>query len=448
MPTLSWIRRYRIRTFFENTFWVMPVAALLLALVMVRCTVWLDAQLGWKYEVLPESARTSLMTLASALLTFMVFVCSSLLVAVQLASAQLTPRIIALVYRDFGTRFSLSVFGFSFAFTFGVAVRTRESVPLLSVMIATYSNILSLIVFFYLIDHLGRSLRPVGALRKIARFGDDVLKEIYPQRLLESVSQGRGPERDTPTVQAAIELLLAHMAMVEVTGSKEGTLQAFDVRGLVALAVRRDCVIELVPQAGHFVSRDEPLFRIYGGTSAIDARELRGMVAIGMERTYEQDPSYAFRNIVDVASKALSPAINDPTTAVLAIDQIHRLLRQVGLRRLDEGIVSDASGRIRFISWTRDWEDYVRLSVTEIRHFGGESIQVMRRMRAMLEDLIAALSEDRAALLRRELAILDRSLERLFSDPEDRSFAIDGDRQGLGGAKTKGRPRHAGRTPP
>src|SRR4029077_7268164 len=86
-------------------------------------------------------------------------------------------------------------------------------------------------------------------------------------------------------------------------------------------------------------------------------------VAISDERTLEQDPAFAFRIIVDIASKALSPAINDPTTAVLALDQLHHLLRNVGSRQLDDGRVCDAAGRLRLAYRTPDWEDYVYLAV-------------------------------------------------------------------------------------
>ena len=100
---------------------------------------------------------------------------------------------------------------------------------------------------------------------------------------------------------------------------------------------------------------------------------------------------------MDIASKGLSPAINDPTTAVLAIDQIHRLLGSVGNRNLSEGYVRDSAGPIRLIYRTPDWEDFVHLAVTEIRQFGGESIQVTRRLRAMLENLLVTLPEPRGA---------------------------------------------------
>ena len=102
----------------------------------------------------------------------------------------------------------------------------------------------------------------------------------------------------------------------------------------MAQARRANGVIEFVPQVGDFVAVEDPLFHLYGGAGAIDDGSLRGAVALGSERTMEQDPTFAFRILVDIAIKALSAAINDPTTAVLAIDQLHRLLRLVGLRNL------------------------------------------------------------------------------------------------------------------
>ena len=121
---------------------------------------------------------------------------------------------------------------------------------------------------------------------------------------------------------------------------------------------------------------------VSSSTSRATCSALRGCVAVGTERTLEQDPRFAFRILVDIANKALSPAINDPTTAGAAIDQIHHLLRTVAGRHLDDGRVRDSTGRLRLLYRTPDWEDFVHLAVTEIRHFGGVSIQVARRLRA------------------------------------------------------------------
>ena len=149
----------------------------------------------------------------------------------------------------------------------------------------------------------------------------------------------------------------------------------------------------------------------------------------------EQDPEFAFRIIVDIAAKALSPAINDPTTAVLALDQIHRLLRALGERQLDTGQIHDEAGRLRLAYRTPDWEDFVGLAITEIRQFGRDSIQIVRRMRAMLENLIDTVPPDRAGLLRAELELLDRGVERDFRDPEDRVRASSADSLGVGGSR-------------
>jgi uncharacterized membrane protein len=145
--------------------------------------------------------------------------------------------------------------------------------------------------------------------------------------------------------------------------------------------------------------------------------------------------------MVDIACKALSPAINDPTTAVLAVDQIHHLLPFVGNRHLSTGERRDSAGRLRLVYRTPDWEDFVHLAVTEIRHFGSESIQIARRLRAMLEHLIQTLPEARAGLLRQELTVLHRSAERFFTDPDDLALAEVSDFQGVGGKSEQTRAR-------
>jgi uncharacterized membrane protein len=280
-------------------------------------------------------------------------------------------------------------------------------------------------MFVFLIDRLSKGLRPISIITAVATEGRAVILGIYPRRLTE---------QSTPSECAAAALPDGPTRVIEHRGPA-GVLLAFDVRGLVDMARRADCVIELVPQVGDFVAEDDPLFRVRGGRQPLDEAALGQSVAVGPERTLEQDPAFAFRIIVDVAAKALSPAINDPTTAVLALDQIHHLLRQVGSRHLDDGQVRDEAGRLRLVYRTPNWEDFVCLAVTEIRHFGGASIQVARRLRAMLENLIQTLPPARAQLLRQELTLLQRGVERAFSDPVDRARADIGDFQGVGGSR-------------
>jgi uncharacterized membrane protein len=144
------------------------------------------------------------------------------------------------------------------------------------------------------------------------------------------------------------------------------------------------------------------------------------MVALGPERTLEQDPRFAFRIIVDIASKALSPAINDPSTAVLALDQLHRLLRWVGGRKLLTGSQTDSAGAVRLIFSTPKWEDFVWLGTAEIRHYGADSIRVCQRLFSMLQYLIQILPEARRPPLELHLRMLNETIDQKFPQPDDR----------------------------
>jgi uncharacterized membrane protein len=254
--------------------------------------------------------------------------------------------------------------------------------------------------------------------------GQRVVEDVYPQLL---ASAHEKPVNLPPRSEGKPSRVVA--------SSRTGVVLALDIEGLAELARRADCLIEFAPLVGEFVTNGDPLFRLYDGTAAISDSQLQHAVAIGAERTYEQDPAFAFRIVVDIAAKALSPAINDPTTAVLALDQIHRLLRAVAHRNLDTGRVYDDAGTLRLSYRTPDWDDFVLLAVTEIRQFGRESIQIVRRMRALLLNLIDTVPPQRAALLRAELDLISRGVEVDFRDAEDRVRAGAGDSLGVGGGR-------------
>ena len=435
---MTWLQRYRIRHYVRNSIWILPVVAMAAAGILIRFLHWFDVEMGWQARYDPDTMRTVLATLAGAMFTFIVFVCSSLLLVVQLASAQLSPRIIGVLFRQRVTKLTLAMFVFTFSFSISALLRIGDSVPLLTVEVAAYSSAAGLGLFLYLIDCVSKMLRPSGALQSVASQAHQVIDSVYPRRLDES-----------PGKPAELVMALFDSPTQTVVSSNAGVVLAFDVRGLVALAARHDCVIELAPQVGDLVAPGDPLFLVYGGGGA-PLNSLCQSIALGAERTMEQDPAFALRVVVDIASKGLSPAINDPTTAVLAIDQIHYLLRHIGGRRLDNEQVRDATGRLRLFYRTPDWEDFVRLAVTEIRQFGATSIQVARRLRAMLENLIQTLPEERSALLRQELKLLHRSVERHFTDPEDLALAGVSDSQGVGGRPDRNRrdPQRKGATPP
>jgi uncharacterized membrane protein len=397
-----------------------------LALIVSALLNRIEVALGWKLELSADSGRSIMSTIAASLFTLVAISSSAVLVVVQLASAQMTPRIIALVYRNNIRKVSIALFVFTFTFSIAALVRINGYVPPLTGYVAAYGFLINLALFIYFIDNVGKSLRPSVALRAVALAGREVIHEVYPRQLHEMQSQLPKPIMSLNGEQHRV-----------VANDDDGVILAFDLRGLVTLAEQSNCVIELVPEVGDFVAAGDPLFCVYEGGDELTDDELRKSVALGEERTLEQDPMFAFRIMVDIASKALSPAINDPTTAVLSIDQIHHLLRDVGNRYLSEGRELDSKGHLRLIYRTPNWEDFVRLAVTEIRQYGRDSVQVMRRLRAMLENLIETLPERRTALLRKELGHLTASAQRMFPESDDQTLADSADLQGMGGGQSE-----------
>jgi uncharacterized membrane protein len=134
---------------------------------------------------------------------------------------------------------------------------------------------------------------------------------------------------------------------------------------------------------------------------------------------------------VDIAIKALSPAVNDPTTAVQALDQIQDQLVRLG-RRLEIGAIRDSSETLRLIVPYPSWQDFLRLAFDEIRTCGAHSLQVMRQMRALIRDLVSDLSEERRAALEHQRERLNTTIARSFADEEEKLQASIEDRQGLG----------------
>jgi uncharacterized membrane protein len=209
-------------------------------------------------------------------------------------------------------------------------------------------------------------------------------------------------------------------------------LVALDTDRLVKTARRAGGLIRLEYAVGDLVADGLPLAGIYGASKHVDPRDVMKGAILGPERTSLQDPKYPIRLLVDIAIRALSPAVNDPTTAVQALNQIDDLLRRLGRVRLDVGRIADADGTLRLMYPTPTWEDFMDLALLEILYYGAESVQVMRRMGALLDDLDATVIPSNQAEVRKYQARLHRQIEQSFRRTDLREEAAEIDRQGLG----------------
>jgi len=380
--------------------------------------------LAWKGLALGLTGAQAMFNAVITLtLSFIVFTFGSLLIAIQVASGQYTPRIIATtLLRDNVIRYTVGLFVFTFLFSIKALDRTETSVHQLVAFVVGLLGLICIVAFLFLIDYAARLLRPVSLVRRVGEYGLAVMESVYPERSAEAQSIAGSQQSPGPA-----ERTILHRG-------KSAIVIAVNVGRLFVEAEKAKGVIEFVPQVGDFIGSGEPLFLLHGGADAIDERKLRASVVLGSERTMDQDPLFAFRILVDIAIKALSKAINDPTTAVLAIDQLHRLLRSAGTRNLRTDQILDRAGKLRVIFRTPNWEDFVHLAFSEIRFYGAENMQIARRLRAMIVNLTDVLPGQRHSALCKELELLDRAIERLYVLPEDLKLARIPDSQGLGGS--------------
>lgn len=441
---MAWNRRYSLNSYVRSALWVVPIIALLAALALNRASEfivnWLTVRSGYDLQhgfldVSADEAHAILDRVFTLNLSCLVFTFGSLLVAIQVAGGQYTPRIIATtLLRDNVIRWIVGLFVFSLIWTHRTMTEIGQThlVPQWQVFVATVIALGSLIAFIVLIDYSARLLRPVALVGRIAEHGFAVIDSIYPD--LDPDVRSRRRSGSSPNLMLESRTIASSAASIVYHDGRSGVVLAANLKALLREATRAGCVIEFAVQIGDFLATDEPLFYIHGNREGINTRRLQNLIALGSERTMEQDPMFAFRIEADIALKALSPAINDPTTAVLALDQLHRLLRLVGKRSLANSEIKDIMGNTRVLFRTPDWEDYVHISFREIRRCGAGSLQIERRLRAMIENLMRTLPESRHDALRRELALLDAQIADSHDYESDRELAHIPDTQGLGGA--------------
>jgi len=344
-------------------------------------------------------------------------------VMVQFSATAYSPRLVLWVARDPVLSHALGMFSSTFLYALiMLAWVDRESegrVPWISAWMVMFLLLGSIGMFIALIHRIGR-LQVNHMLIFTGDQGRKAILDLYPL-----------PETDA-SAPVPVDYEAMPVTQKVMHFGRPQVIQTVSVPHLVQLAQQAGAVIDVTAAVGDTVLEMSPLLRVYGARESVDEAQLRRGFEISDERTFEQDPKYAMRLVVDIAIKALSPAINDPTTAVQALDQIEDLLIRLGQRRLDIGNYHDAQGALRLVVSFPSWDDFLRLGLDEIRSYGASSVQVMRRMNALIQNLQAILPSSRHAALRKWEKRLEGTVQRSFSDRAEKQDASVADRQGLG----------------
>lgn len=404
--------------------WGIPTWYALIALVAALTLPRVESVLlpGVTAGLSPAAAVAIYSSVGTGMLAMTGIVFSLAFVMVQFSATAYSPRLVLWIARDPVLWHAVGMFSATFLYALAAIAWVERAgashVPFFSGWLVIAMLVASLAMFVALIEKLSL-LQIHRMLAFTADHGRSVIEQTYPS--IEAPSAAADP---TEYSRLPVTQTLRHVGRPQA-------LQALDAADLLAAALTSDGVIEMVACVGDTLVDGTPILRVHGARGCIDEGTLRSALTLGDERTFTQDPKYAIRLIVDIAIKALSAAINDPTTAVQALDQIEDLLRRLGVRRLEIGAVRGDDGRLRVAVRHPTWEDFLALAFDEIRYCGANSIQVMRRMKALVADLIADLPPDRHESLLHHQRRLDASIAQRFSDAEKHDVLVE-DRQGLG----------------
>ena len=369
------------------------------------------------------SATTIYSTIAAGTMTLSAIVFSFTFLMVQFSATAYSPRLVRWLAADPMIAHALGVFTATFLYAIAaIAWVDRDgarTVPVVSAAVVFVWLAASIAMFIALIQHI--ALLQVN--RMLAFTGDQ------GRRVIAALYATAPPiAADVSTM----DMITGEPAQVLTHRGRPRAVRAIDVAALVKLAAAAGAAIEVVVAVGDTVIESTPLLRVFGSVRPLDDRRLRAAIDVGDVRTFDQDPQYAIRLLVDIAIRALSPAVNDPTTAVQALDEIGDLLLRLGRSSLATAPGRDAAGVVRVVVPLPTWDDFLRLAFDEICCYGVTSLQVMRRMHALVSQLTAAVPANRRTALAVWRHRLDSAVGRHFIDPDERHDASVEDRQGFG----------------
>jgi uncharacterized membrane protein len=435
------MRWYRAREYLLASLWFVPILCVLGGVALSTVTIAIDRSRGTSIVPRslsgdPDAALGILTTVAVSMVTLTGLVLTITMVVVQLAMGQFTPRVLRTIVRDRPSQFAIGIFVATFAHAMLVMREVQQPtpqdpdgfVPGLAIVIAFVLIVVSIMVLVSYVHHIGRALTVASLIDSVGDEARKLLDKLYPE---ERPQAPKAPDR------------LGRPDRL-VPSAKPGVVVAVHTADLAELASEHDVLLRIAPSVGDFVPQGAVLFEVFGQAPFDDADLLRS-IALANERTLTHDFAFGIRMLVDVGVRAVSPAMADPTTTIQAVDRIHDLLRQLVCRPFPSGLIADDSGVTRLVLPTITWAGYVRLAVDELRRDAARSLQVTRRLQAMLRDVLEIAPPDRRAPLEEQLQLLEEALPEHYAADADRRAASVPDQQGIGSGEdvSEREPRYA-----
>lgn len=372
----------------RSSFWFMPsgmtAAAVLLAYGLVEADARLGAEgvrdLGWLYTFGPEGARAILSAVAGSMITVAGLTFSMTMLTLQLASSQFGPRLLRDFMRDRGNQVVLGTFVATFVYCLLVlrTVRGTEgasNVPHLSVSFGVLLALASLALLIYFIHHVATSIRIETVLDHLAAEAVASIDRLYPERV------GREPADHPATTRRETPPDFALRAK-PIAADRSGYVQRIDPEALLRLATEHDLLLRIEARPGRFVKQGDALLSLYGGGTANRdiAEGARDAFVVGSERSPDQDLAFTLRRLVEIAQRALSPGINDPTTALYCLDRLEEALVRLAERDPPSPVRLDEAGRIRVLTEVDTLDELATSALAAVARYGLSDADVVRRL--------------------------------------------------------------------
>ncbi|HEX6922185.1 MAG TPA: DUF2254 domain-containing protein [Bacillales bacterium] len=369
------MKRTKIALKIRESFWFLPLVYSILALIIAFITVNLDFsftkdQLESAFpDILVTKSKlavTILSTLTTSILTLTTITFSSILVVLTTFSGQFSPRTLQDFISDRITQHLLAIFvsGFIYNLVTLLLMGGAEKKGLvISPVIGVLSGMLCAAGFVYLIHHVAASVQVNQLINRITKETLTAIGRVYnEQNRFAAEKETETDNRDTFTVRA----------------KKAGYIELLDIQGLIELASRNNATVQLHIHIGDYVLNDAELLTYRSEMKLPESSEnqFRQAIKLGPERTSVQDIEFGIQKLVEIALRAISPAINDPHTAINCINRIGTILRQLEKQPRQSSNLYDNEGHLRLIIKQRDLEHYLYKSFYQIRHYAKEDISV------------------------------------------------------------------------
>lgn len=414
-------------------FWVAPITGLALAVILAAASLTIDSRLTWPAAPPPplfagsaSTAGTLLAAIAGAITSLLALVFTIITVIIQLATGQYSARALRTLYMDRPSHFTIGTFVATISYALLVLPSvSSEADPLgVSVLLAVVLAVFSVVTFAIFAHHIAHLIRVGSLADTVATDTRAAIDRVMPHPVTR---QADGSPTISPPEAAQSQVIVT---------TTSGSLVYVNELALLRAAHKMNGMIEVVPAIGDYLPEGAPLFRVW--SSATSHPMLSRSVTIDVERRLDHDVGWGLRLLVDMCLRALSPAINDPTTAVQSLDRIHDLLRVLATRAMPDVARCDSAGTLRLQMMSPSWDDFVALGTDEIRLAGASQLQVLRRLRALLLDVRAVAPPERQSPLERRLELLNVAVEHHLESVDDPRNALQPDSQGIGGAGRAG----------